>query len=146
MGVVLLVVLLFILITTLAAGSMVELYQSTTRRENEEQLLFVGEQYRRAIYSYYNSAPAGSTRALPRSLQDLIEDRRFPTSRTHLRQLYVDPMTGKPNWALNMIGAGIVGVHSISTVPPFKTTGFGQFEQDLSHKSSYAEWNFSIKL
>ena len=144
MGVVLLVVLLFILITTMAAGSLVERYQSATQRENEEQLLFVGDQYRRAIYSYYNSVPAGSSRSLPKDLQDLLDDRRFPTPRTYIRQLYVDPMTGKADWVSITAAGGIVGVHSTSSITPFKVTGFGTFERELAHKTSYAEWGFAI--
>jgi type II secretory pathway pseudopilin PulG len=138
-GVVLLVILIFILLTTLAAGGMVQLYQTQTRREKEEQLLFVGDQYRRAIASYYNTFPPGAVRSLPRSLDALISDNRFSTPIQHLRQKYPDPMTGMTDWELVMQGVGIAGVHSASTLVPFKTSGFAEPYKTFEAKPRYAE-------
>lgn len=145
-GLVLLVVMIFILLTTLAAGSMVTLYQTATQRENEEQLLFVGNQYRHAIQSYYNTYPPGGARSLPRSINDLLSDQRFPTPIAHLRRPYVDPMTGQANWEFLTANGGIIGIHSQSQVAPFKTTGFGILEGDFAHKGKYSEWDFAIRI
>lgn len=130
----------------MAAGSMVQLYQTQTRREKEEQLLFVGDQYRRAISSYFNSFPAGSARTLPQSIDALLNDTRFPTPKQHLRRLYLDPMTGQADWQLVSGGGGVIGVRSRSTLAPFKVSDFAQPYQSFEGKTSYADWVFAVKL
>lgn len=145
-GVVLLVILLFVLMTTMAAGTMVQMAQTQTQREKEEQLLFVGDQYRRAIASYYNTMPPGSTRSLPSSLDALLSDQRFPTPVQHLRRIYEDPMTGTVEWGLVMERGGIAGVYSRSEKGPFKTSGFAPLYKSFEGKSSYADWKFVIKF
>lgn len=145
-GVVLLTILLFVLMTTMAVGSMVQMYQTQTQREKEEQLLFVGDQYRRAIASYYNSIPPGSARALPSSLDVLLNDHRFPTPVQHLRRMYEDPMTGTKDWGLVSQGGGIAGVYSPSDKSPFKTSGFAPMYKSFEGRTAYADWKFLIKL
>ena len=125
---------------------MVELYQSQRHRENEEELLFVGNQYRRAILSYYSNIPAGSARTLPASLDVLLNDVRFVTPVQHIRRLYADPMTGKADWDVITANGGIVGVRSRSTVEPFKKTGFNKENSLFEGATSYAQWNFQIDL
>lgn len=129
----------------MAAGGMVRVYQTQMRREQEEQLLFVGEQYKRAISSYYSIYPAGANRSLPTSLEVLVNDNRFPTPMHHLRRLYPDPMTGKPDWELVMSGGGILGVHSRSTQEPFKKSGFPERLMEFENSESYANWKFVVK-
>ena len=141
-GAVLLVVLLFVLVTTLGASSLVEMYQTQTRREKEEQLLFVGDQYRRAIASYYGVIPPGGARSLPRSIDDLLNDKRFTTPVHHLRKAYPDPMTGQLDWDLVMAGGGFSGVRSRSTLEPFKKGGFPERYRAFEGRGSYAEWGF----
>lgn len=143
-GAVLLIVLLFVLVTTLGASSMVEMHQTQTQREKEEQLLFVGDQYRRAIASYYGVTPPGGARSLPKSIDDLLNDRRFPTPMQHLRQAYPDPMTGRVDWVLMRAGGGIAGVHSQSTREPIKKSGFGERYRLFEGKASYADWVFAV--
>jgi type II secretory pathway pseudopilin PulG len=145
-GVVLLTVLLFVLMTTMAAGSMVQMYQTQTQREKEEQLLFVGDQYRRAIASYYNTIPPGSARTLPSSLEVLLNDQRFPTPVQHLRRMYEDPMTGTKDWGLVSQGGGIAGVYSPSDKSPFKTAGFAPMYKSFEGKTAYTDWKFVVKL
>lgn len=145
-GLVLLAILLFILISTLAAGSMVQLYQTQTRREKEEQLLFVGDQYRRAINSYYSTFPPGAARTLPGSLDVLLNDVRFPTPIQHLRQAYPDPMTGNVDWILVTEGGRIVGIHSRSPLAPFKVRDFPGIYKTFEDKPSYADWVFSVRM
>ena len=50
----------------------------TARRDREAQLLWVGNQYRQAIASYYLKGPAGLLQ-FPPSLDDLLEDRGAPS-------------------------------------------------------------------
>lgn len=140
----LLIVLLFVLLTTFGASSMVEMHQTQTRREKEDQLLFVGDQYRRAIASYYGVTPPGGARSLPRSIEDLLSDRRFPTPMQHLRQAYPDPMTGKADWVLIRAGGGISGVRSQSTLEPLRKSGFPERYKLFAGATSYAAWGFGI--
>lgn len=143
-GAVLLIVMLFVLVSTLAASTLVQSYQTQTRREKEEQLLFVGDQYRRAIASYYGVVPPGGARSLPQSIENLLNDQRFPTPMQHLRQAYPDPMTGKADWVLVRAGTGIAGVHSRSTLEPFKQSGFELRYRVFEGKKSYEDWVFVV--
>lgn len=143
-GAVLLIVLLFVLLTTLGASSMVEMHQTQTRREKEEQLLFVGDQYRRAIASYYGVTPPGGARSLPKSVDDLLNDQRFPTPMQHLRQAYPDPMTGRVDWAFVRTVGGISAVHSQSNQEPIKKSGFPERYRLFEAKGRYAEWVFAV--
>jgi type II secretory pathway pseudopilin PulG len=89
-----------------------EVWTTTTKRQRMEQLEWVGQQYVQAIGSYYESSP-GSTKAFPKSLEDLLEDHRVPFVRRHLRQLYVSPLSGKLDWELiEAPGLGIRGVRA----------------------------------
>ena len=132
-GLVLLAVLVFILVSTLAASS----------REKEQQLLFVGAQFRRAIASYYNTIPPGGARAYPQSLEALLNDHRFPKPIQHLRRLYVDPMTGQADWQLIREEGGVVGVKSQSTQRTIKKKGFPKGYEYLEDKETYSDWTFS---
>ena len=98
---------------------------SAERAEREEELLFIGEQFRQAIRSYFHTG-AGAAR-YPASLQDLLQDKRFPTPRRHLRRLYVDPITGTPDWGWVMAPeGGIMGVYSKSEREPQRRANFSQ--------------------
>ncbi len=145
-GAVLLIVLLFVLLTTLGASSMVEMHQTKTRREKEEQLLFVGDQYRRAIASYYGVTPPGGARSLPKSIDDLLNDQRFPTPMQHLRRAYPDPLTGRVDWSFVRAGGGIAGVRSQSEKEPMKKTGFPVLYKDFEGKASYSDWVFVARI
>jgi type II secretory pathway pseudopilin PulG len=92
----------------LAAAS--EVWSTTARRQRMAQLDWVGQQYVQAIGSYYESTP-GRVKAYPRDLKDLVEDRRFAFVRRHLRQVYVNPLSGVADWQLiNTADGGIRGV------------------------------------
>lgn len=145
-GVVLLAILLFVLLTTLVAGTMVQMVQTQMQREKEEELLFIGDQYRRAIASYYNTMAPGSVRTLPANLDALLSDERFATPKQHLRRIYVDPMTGTTEWGFVTDRGGIAGVFSRSEKAPFKTSGFLPPYRDFEGKTSYSDWKFVVKL
>ena len=98
-GLVLLAVLLLLALVGLAALVGAEVWATSVQREKEEQLLYVGEQYRRAIDSYWRATP-GRVKSLPGSLAVLLEDDRFPMPVRHLRRLYRDPSTSRQTGAL----------------------------------------------
>lgn len=99
-----------------------QLWTTHAARERERELLFVGEQFRRAIASYYESTPQ-PMKQFPRVLTDLIEDRRHPTPRRHLRRLYADPITGSREWGLVLAAdKTIMGVYSKGRGTAFRTS------------------------
>lgn len=114
------------------------------QRDAEAQLLFVGEEIQQALARYANATPVDLPRS-PASLQELVRDPRYPGVVRHLRQLYIDPFTGTPDWAVIQDPFGrIVAVHSRSKLKPLKTTGF---EMPLGHlegrkAKAYEEWLF----
>ena len=86
----------------LAAAS--EVWVTTARRQKLEQLDWIGAQFTQAIGSYYAASP-GSVKVYPLSLEELLEDKRYLTVRRHLRAVYPNPFTGKPDWEL-IVGSG----------------------------------------
>ena len=143
-GAVLLVVLLFVFLTTLVSASLVQSYQAAAQREKEQQLIFAGQQYRRAIASYYATVPPGGARSFPASLEDLLNDNRFPTPMHHLRRPYPDPITGKMDWQLVREGDRIVAIHSTSAGEPLKKTGFPKALAHFENAASYSDWVFRV--
>jgi type II secretory pathway pseudopilin PulG len=135
---------LMIIVAVMGAGlaAIGELYSHAAQREKERELLFVGHQFRQAIAGYYEKSPGA--KAYPRSLDDLLEDKRFPMPQRHLRRLYPDPMTGKADWGLLEMpgGAGIMGVHSLSEERPLKSAGFAAADQGFEDAETYAKWTF----
>jgi hypothetical protein len=89
------------------------------QRAKEAELLFIGGEYKRAIAGYYGSTP-GALKQLPKRLEDLLRDSRYPVVRRHLRKIYVDPMTGRSEWGIVATPAGITGVYSLSEREPFR--------------------------
>lgn len=71
------------------------LWSSVLQRERELELLARGNEIRRAIGLYY---AAGNT--YPTSLEDLVLDRRQPTTKRYLRRAYTDPLTGSAEWGV----------------------------------------------
>ena len=141
-GLILLVVLLFIAVSSLASSALVVAHETQSRREKEQQLLFVGDQFRQAIQRYYNTVPPGGARSFPASMDDLIEDRRFPIPVRHLRRIYIDPMTGRADWQFVHAGGGITGVHSSSTREVLKTKDFPKGYEQFESAGTYADWVF----
>lgn len=117
-------------------------WQTEARREKEVELMFVGEQFRQAIGSYYENSP-GMPKRYPDTLEKLLADGRFPTIRRHLRKIFFDPMTSKSGWGLvRKPGLGIVGVHSLSSQKPFKRANFPGRYGSFADALSYQDWEF----
>lgn len=118
-----------------------EVWQRVAQREREEQLLFAGRAYARAIAAYHAATP-GDVKQWPRNLEDLVLDRRNFATRHHLRQLYPDPMSGTQEWGLIKAGEGIVGVYSTGEGKPLKQANFPVSESSFAGAGSYSDWRF----
>ncbi|MES2349564.1 MAG: type II secretion system protein [Pseudomonadota bacterium] len=117
-----------------------DLYATAMRRDKERELLFIGHEFRHALESYVK---ANNLNQYPLTLDDLLKDPRFASARRHLRRLYADPITGKPEWSLILQQGRIVGIHSTSTLRPIKQDNFDDDDAGLAKKSRYADWLFT---
>ena len=138
-------------------------HKTIVKRSKEAELLFRGDQIRRALQSFYEHPPAGKPHTYPRSMQDLLKDPRYLGVRRHLRKNYLDPMTSHGEWAFIRDSKGrIKGVFSPSQEKPLKTGNFpneykhfeilekpemsetGYFSEDADVKKSpkYSDWKF----
>lgn len=85
--------------------------------ERERELLFRGTEIAKALATY-RAVPVEPGPEQPFGLEDLVEDRRSPALRRHLRRAYDDPFTGQPDWVLLRDGDGRwIGVRSRSDAP-----------------------------
>ncbi|WP_177168759.1 type II secretion system protein [Nitrosovibrio sp. Nv6] len=134
-------VIFLVAVTGLALAGAGQLWRTEARREKEKELMFVGEQFRRAIGSYYESSPG--TKRYPDSLEKLLSDDRFPTVKRHLRKIFIDPMTGAAEWGLiRQPGHGITGVYSLSARAPLKRANFHERYTAFKEAESYRDWKF----
>ena len=118
-----------------------EMWESAAKREKEAELLFVGNQYRKAIERYVISGKA----QYPRTLEDLLQDPRQPSVQRYLRKLYPDPITGKSEWGfVKGPDGGIGGVYSLSEDKPLKIAGFKLRDASLEGAQKYSDWKFSF--
>jgi type II secretory pathway pseudopilin PulG len=126
----------------LALSAVGTIWRTQAQREREQELLFVGREFRNAIASYYHAGAAGAQR-FPQEIADLVEDKRFPEPKHHLRRLYADPMTGQANWNVIRVDMlGITGVSSSSTQEPVKRAGFTTEEKGFEDATCYCDWQF----
>ena len=139
-----LLVLLFIVLMGLGLGAAGTLWHTKSQRLKESELLYIGEQYRQAIQSFYN-AP-GPIKRYPKSLDELLLDPRQATLTRHLRKRYADPLTGQKAWGLVIDPADqqIRGVYSLAPGHPFKQTNFDTRQKDFENAQSYAAWRFIV--
>ncbi len=143
-----LMLVLALLAAGLAAASVV--WHTATRRAQEAELLFIGGEFKRAIASYYDGAP-GAVKQLPKRLEDLLRDARYPTVRRHLRKIYIDPIAGRAEWGLVATPAGITGVYSLSEREPFKNRAASSMQSPrpgavaasaARRATKYSDWKF----
>ena len=134
-------VLFLIVLLGLGLAGTGEVWSLASRRAREKQLLWVGNQYARAIKAYYLQSPG--TRQFPAQLEDLVEDRRFPEPRRHLRQLYVDPISRERfDAVMSDDGSRIAGVRSHSDETPMKQDNFPPKYRDFKGSTHYSDWLF----
>lgn len=137
-------VLALIVITSIAATSAQKSWSTISKKEREKELLFRGDQIRKAIASYYNSQE--NKKSYPVSLNDLLKDPRYMAVKRHLRKIYIDPMTGTDQWGLVHAQNGrIKGVFSKDTGEPFKKNNFDKPYEGFSNKIHYSDWKFVYK-
>ncbi|QBF26683.1 type II secretion system protein [Pseudomonas tructae] len=134
-------VLLLIAVTGMVLAATGTLWSSVAQRERERELLWVGAQYAQALRSYFRSSPGLAQ--YPQSLEELLEDNRYPDPRRHLRRLYPDPMTHSDDWGLlRSIDGRITGVYSRSQAMPRKRSGFAAQWAEFEGLEHYSDWQF----
>jgi type II secretory pathway pseudopilin PulG len=135
--------LLFVALMGTVLSGAGTLWSIDAQREKEADLLFFGDQFTAAITSFRDRTPAGQQPRFPRQLQELLDDRRWPTPRRHLRQVYVDPMTNNREWGLvRTPGGEITGVYSQSARRPLKQGGFPERLAAFEGAEAYSGWRF----
>lgn len=142
-GLTLVLVLVAMLILGLSAGIAGSTISSLTRRAREADLLWKGEQIRKAIGEYYQIKHGqGAAMIYPSKLEYLLKDPRFLEPRRYLRRLYPDPMTGKDWVLIKDQGGRIKGVHSSLEEEPFKQSNFSDENKNFEGRELYTEWEF----
>ncbi len=131
-----------------ALAALGTMWHTASQREKERDLLFVGDQYRRAIESFWTvPLPVGMPRRLPKNFDELLEDKRFPNTVRHLRRLYRDPMAGGAEWGLQKgPDGGIAGVFSLSDGQPFKRANLPSAYASFAEAQSYRDWVFRFDV
>ncbi|HAD05469.1 MAG: hypothetical protein A2091_03175 [Desulfuromonadales bacterium GWD2_61_12] len=152
-GISLIMVLVAVVIIGIMLSVAGQTWTTVMQQAREEELLFRGDQYRRAIASYYN-AKHGGKGTYPASIEVLLKDPRTPNPQRHLRQPYKDPFTGEDfdlisagGQVSGSIGAaqpvsGFRGVKSRSPLKPFKQDGFPPEYEKFAGAASYSFWEF----
>jgi type II secretory pathway pseudopilin PulG len=134
-------VLFVVVLLGLGLAGTSEVWSIASHRARERELLWVGNQYARALKSYYMQSPG--PRQYPSRIDELLEDRRFPMPRRHLRQLYADPVARSAEWGLILNAEGrIGGVRSLSEDTPLKQAGFAVQWEEFEGRTKYSEWRF----
>lgn len=116
-------------------ASLARSWTMSETRVREEEFVFRGEQIRMAIQSYANEHHATAESPYPKSMADLLEDRRGPKLKRHLRILYSDPLTPNGQWVLIQRDGRIIGVHSASEKQPIRT---------INGVTRYSDWYFEV--
>lgn len=135
-------VLIAVALAGVALVGTAQLWSTASRREKEAELLFIGDEFRRAIAMYYDSSPGA--KQFPKSLEELLQDKRYPVVRRYLRRNYADPMTGRPDWGI-VKGPGdtIMGVYSTSAREPLKRANFPPDYSAFERAERYSDWRFA---
>lgn len=135
-------VLVAVVVVGILAEAATLLTSRMTQADREQELLFRGLAYKKAVESYYR---AGGS--YPRALDDLLKDPRTPGVRRHIRALYPDPFArgDKKEWTvIRAPGGGIAGVASASTDEPLKKANFPTGLERFEGAKSYSDWIFEF--
>lgn len=138
------------IISTFAANAL-QIGSQLARRDAEKALQIVGLEFEQALFSYANSTPANSMAISnigakgPRTLDELLKDTRFVSTKRHLRQLHADPLTGLNEWGVVKDKAGfILGIYSLALGKPIQQVGFTNTHANFENASSYSGWIFGL--
>jgi len=140
-GLVLIALLLMLVLVGVGALAASEVWATTRKREREVELLWVGEQYRAAIESYWKMTP-GPRKVLPSSIAQLLNDDRFPNPVHHLRAAYPDPMAEDTEFEKIILNNALVGVRSTSKATPMKHAQFPRRYEKFASAEDYSQWQF----
>jgi type II secretory pathway pseudopilin PulG len=122
-----------------AAG---QVWHTVRQQEKERELLVIGHEFRLALDRYARHTPRNGSRA-PVRLEELLQDPRTPGIQRYLRKIYVDPITGRPEWGLVSAANGeIHGVYSLSGEEPLKKANFSPADRQFEGKTKYSDWVF----
>jgi len=135
-------VLVLVALMGIALAAAGQVWHTFQQREKEQELLFIGQQFRLALDRYSNHTP-GQARRAPLRLEELLRDPRHPGVQRYLRKIYPDPMTGRAEWGLITGPDGeIYGMHSLSDDEPLKKSNFGLADRRFEGKMKYSDWVF----
>lgn len=134
-------VLMLVAISGIGLAGVGIVWHQDAQREREKELLFIGDEYRKAIGSYYESSQ-NTTKQYPKTLNDLILDKRFLATKRHIRKLYADPNPSEKAWGLVEQQGQIIGIYSLSKQKPIKIFGFQPQHETFSTASAYSDWKF----
>jgi type II secretory pathway pseudopilin PulG len=130
--------LIAVVIMGVALSAVGTVWRTQSQREREQELLFIGHDFERAIASYYRAG-----HQYPQEIADLLEDKRGTEPSHHLRRFYNDPMTGAQDWNIIRAGMlGITGIASSSKESPIKKAGFNKDEDAFADATCYCDWQF----
>ena len=139
--------LIFVSVMGISLTAASTYWSTIIKRDKEQELLFRGDQIRRAIESYFNGGPGGKGEQYPGSLKDLLKDPRYPSMTKHLRKIYEDPMTDDGQWGIIMASGGrIKGVFSKSKDKPLKIGDFPKGYESFENAEKYSDWKFTHPL
>ncbi|MEI6737922.1 MAG: hypothetical protein WCL29_05525 [Pseudomonadota bacterium] len=143
--------LLAILGASLAVSAGVTLLGNEVRRDKEAELMFAGDEIRRAI-ELYHAKNAASPHPFPKKMGWLLHDPNQPSLQRYLRKIYRDPVRNPDagdasvedsDWVSIVDANGqIVGVHSNSAREPLRQTGFPKQYESVRQAKHYSDWKF----
>jgi type II secretory pathway pseudopilin PulG len=123
-------------------GAVGQVWHTVNQRDKESQMLWSGNEIRKAISSYYERTP-GNLKRYPLRMEDLLKDNRFLVAQRHLRKVYPDPMTAAGEWEMLKLPSGeIYGIASKSLDAPLKKENFPPEYKEFSGKEHYSQWVF----
>ena len=133
--------LALLMVMLLWSGAAIQVSQTMLRRDKEAELIFIGNQYRLAIVSFYLSMGR-----FPASLDELLNSTPAADKpRRFLRRIYRDPITGKSEWGyVKNPSGGIQGVYSLSELTPIKQANFELSDTTFTGSKKYSDWKFVI--
>lgn len=140
-GFVLMGLVVFLALAGLLATRAAESSATARRRAQEDELLWIGQQYQRALASYYGASP-GRVKHLPVTLDELLLDTRFPMPVRHLRRAYADPTQPDVPWGIVRQGNQIIGVYSQSDAPTLRRSGFPVALATFEGMEHQSDWRF----
>lgn len=136
-------IVMFALVTFgLGLAAFGESWERQANRDKERELIRTGAEVAQAIERYYLRSP-GTIKTFPGSLEDLLEDKRFPGIERHLRRLPRDPFTRKQAWGIvTAPDGGIAGIYSLHNGKPLTTVPVVAGPALLEPAERYDAWKF----